>query len=77
MLTESTLLCILVVHPKLGIGQVCCDHGHGGAWGWQIVTCIFLPPTDPYPPTFGLLGDASINLVLDGAFFPAFSEGAP
>ena len=42
---ESTLLCIHVVHRTIRIGQVCCDHGHGGAWAWQIVTYIFLPST--------------------------------
>ena len=28
--------------------QVCCDHGHGGVWGLQTVTYIFLPPTQPH-----------------------------
>ena len=29
----------------------------------------------PHPSTFGLFGNASINLVLNLAFFPVFTQG--
>ena len=31
----------------------------------------------PHPSTFGLFGNASINLVLNVAFFPVFTQGTP
>ena len=69
-LTESTLLCILVVHPKTGIGYVVTR----GCGGWQIVSYIFLPLTHPH---LGCLETPPSTLFWMLPFFPVFTEGTP
>ena len=61
-----------VVHPccaSQNWNRLCCDQG---MWGLANCKLHFLAP---HPSTFGLFGNASINLVLNVAFFSCFHTG--
>ena len=66
-----TVVCIVVLHPKIGLGQVRCDHGHGDAGAGKLELAF----SCPHPSTFGLFGNASINFVFNVAFVFCFHTG--